>query len=209
MRLLPAVLSFSLFLATAVRAEPPAPFKELPGSHALISQLRAGGFVLYLRHGQTDSSRPDVFPLTDPGDCSKQRPLTEAGRRQARLLGEMLRRGAIPIEEVHASPLCRTRETARLAFGEFAVNERLMTTTNLTTEEKEPYLKELKRLLSQPVRGKGNRVIVSHAPNLADLIGYFPNPEATMVVFQPMGNTGFNYLATIPPTAWPGLLNLK
>lgn len=199
-----AITLLSLAIALPAYAEPPQ-FTELPGTHSLISQLRAGGFVLFMRHGPTDSSKPDQFPLADPTDCSKQRPLIEEGRQVARFVGEALRRGRIPVDEVYAGPLCRTRETALAAFGTFKVVQKLMTTTNLTTEEKGPYLDELRRLLAAPVP-KGNRVIVTHAPNLADLIGYFPGPEGVVVVFQPMGNGRFNYLATIPPAAWPKLI---
>ncbi len=200
-----AITLLSLAIALPVYAEEHHKFTELPGTRALISQLRAGGFVLFMRHGSTDSSKPDQFPLTDLNDCSKQRPLIEEGRQVARFLGETLRRGRIPVDEVYAGPLCRTKETALAAFGNFKVNQKLMTTTNLTTEEKGPYLDELKRLLSSPV-AKGNRVLVTHAPNLADLIGYFPGPEGVIVVFQPMDNGRFNYLATIPPAAWAKLI---
>ena len=58
----------------------------------------------------TDSTR-------DLRDCSRQRNLTAKGRREARSIGSALRRLDIPVGEAPASPYCRTRQTARLAFG--------------------------------------------------------------------------------------------
>lgn len=55
--------------------------------------------------------------MTSYEDCATQRNLTDKGRDEARRLGEHVRRLGIPIGPVHASPFCRTMETARLAFG--------------------------------------------------------------------------------------------
>src|SRR5437763_387827 len=83
---------------------------------ALVQKLRQGGYVLYLRHASTDFSQNDAR-MTSYEDCTNQRNLTDKGRAEARALGEQLRRLAIPIGPVYASPFCRTMETARLAFG--------------------------------------------------------------------------------------------
>src|SRR5262249_19142947 len=50
-------------------------------------------------------------------DCAHQRNLTDRGREHARAIGLAIHDLAIPIGSVRASPLCRTVETARLAFG--------------------------------------------------------------------------------------------
>jgi hypothetical protein len=51
-----------------------------------------------------------------------------------------------------------------------------------------------------------NRVLVAHAPNMADLMGYFVKPEGTLVVLRPLGHEKFEYVASIPPTLWASLL---
>ncbi|WP_198509208.1 hypothetical protein [Acidovorax sp. 69] len=61
-------------------------------------------------------------------------------------------------------------------------------------------------LVSAPVAAGTNRVIVAHAPNMADLMGYFVKPEGTMVVLKPLGQSQFKYLGSIPPTHWNTLL---
>jgi hypothetical protein len=50
-------------------------------------------------------------------DCATQRNLSDAGRAQARRLGERLRAAAVPVDPVRSSRWCRCLETARLAFG--------------------------------------------------------------------------------------------
>lgn len=54
-----------------------------------------------------------------PGDPDELRTLTPAGREQARLLGERLRRDGVEPDAVLTSPLLRARETAvGLGLGE-------------------------------------------------------------------------------------------
>jgi phosphohistidine phosphatase SixA len=125
----------------------------------------------------------------------------------AKQVGEAIRRARIPVGEVHASPLCRTRETAQLAFGaKVKTNPLLMYTAHLTSAQKAPILAHTRALLSAPVAKGTNRVLVAHAPNMADLIGYFVKPEGTVVVLQPEGDNRFTYLASIHPDMWARLL---
>ena len=52
----------------------------------------------------------------------------------------------------------------------------------------------------------GLSLLLAHAPNLADLIGFFVKPEGTVVVFSQNGPDGYAYVASIPPTLWDELL---
>ena len=183
-------------------------FSEIPATAAQLELVRAGGFVLYLRHGYTDNSRPDRVPSVDLNDCSTQRPLTPAGLEVSTRVGEALRRARIPIGEVHVSPLCRAKESAAAVLGPerpYTVDNNLMYVANLTSEQKAPILTNTRRLLSAPVAPGTNRLLVAHGPNLMDLIGYFPK-EATLVIFRPRGAAGFDYVASIPFNLWPALL---
>lgn len=182
-------------------------FSEVPASKELLSRLRQGGYVLYLRHGDTDNTRADRYPAVDLADCSTQRPLSAAGRKIAAQVGAYLREARIPISDVSVSPLCRAKDTAAIAFPHLkpTVDNELMYTANLTDEQKKPIIANTRRLLSAPVAPGSNRLIIAHAPNLMDLIAYFPK-EATLVVFKPGGSAGFNYIASISPGLWPNLL---
>ena len=201
------VAAFWAVVTSGVLAADAGPFSAKPATAETIKQLRAGGYVLYMRHGPTDTSRPDRAPKVDLNDCSTQRPLTEAGRLVAKQVGEAIRRAGIPIGEVESSPMCRCKGTAEAAFGMgYEVNANLMYTSNLTSEEKVPRIANTRRLLSTPVPAGSNRVIVAHAPNLMDVIGYFPKPEVLVVVFRPLGEQGFEYIASIPPQQWSELV---
>lgn len=195
--------------AAVAQTKPPAAangrpdFVEKPVTQEVLQRLRRGGLVLYMRHGITDNSRADRTPQVDLNDCGTQRVLSDKGRALMREVGQAMRDARIPLNEVLVSPLCRTRESAQLAVGEnFKVVEALMYTANMTSEEKQPRLMELRRLLSAPVTKGGNRLLVAHAPNLDDLIGFFVRPEGTVVVFEQSGAAGFQYLASIHPQDW-------
>ena len=61
-----------------------------------------------------------------PGEPDELRPLTSAGREQARTLGRRLREQGIDLAAVVSSPLLRARETAAaLGLGDPDVDERL------------------------------------------------------------------------------------
>ncbi len=214
-RLLPILLtSCALLLTGAAIAQsnttPEASFQEKIADHELLKRMQRGGFVLYMRHGTTDNSRADRVPKVDLNDCSTQRILNEDGRQVAVAIGKAFQKAYIPVSEIFHSPLCRTTETVKLAFpgfkGPIKVDNDLMYTANLTTEEKKPVLAATRRLVSTLVPPGTNRLIVAHAPNMADLMGYFVKPEGTVVVLRPLGAEKFEYLASIPPSLWPQLL---
>ena len=77
--------------------------------------LREPGSVVVVRH----SYAPGTFDPPDArlDDCSTQRNLDDAGRAQARRMGEAFRARGITVGQVLSSPRCRCLDTARLAFG--------------------------------------------------------------------------------------------
>lgn len=194
---------------TTVQAQASA-FKEKPADATLLAQLRGGGFVLYMRHATSDGSRADRAPMVDLNDCNTQRILSDEGRQLATVIGRNITRARVPVGEVVHSPFCRTRETAQLAFAgrlHLLRSEPLLAySAYLTTEEKKPLLAGLHALLAAPVAPGTNRVIIAHAPNMADLIGYFVKPEGTIAVFRPLPGSQFEYLGSIPPSLWGSLL---
>ncbi len=77
--------------------------------------LRLPGSVVVLRHAYA----PGTFDRPDArlDDCSTQRNLDEAGRAQARRVGEAFREHGVTVGTVLSSPRCRCLDTGRLAFG--------------------------------------------------------------------------------------------
>lgn len=206
-----AVMLAALHPVAVIAADPmaisPARFEEVPATPEIIKQIRAGGYVLYLRHGTTDNTRPDRYPAVDLNDCNTQRPLTDEGRKLAAYVGDSIRKARIPVGKIRISPLCRVKETAAIAFPGQAtsIEHELMYTANLTSEQKAPILAKTRHLLSMVGDPGKNNLIIAHAPNLMDLIGYFPK-EGTLVVFLPKGEAGFVYVASISPAQWSDLL---
>lgn len=210
--LLTGLIALALLWAagTAHSADPEPAFAEKMASPDLIKDLRKGGFVLYMRHGTTDNSRADRVPTVDLNDCSTQRVLNDEGRKLASMVGQAIIKAKIPVGDIHHSPMCRARESAELAFTalrkQLKSEPNLAYTANLTSEEKKPVLAATRALVSAPVAAGSNRVLVAHAPNMADLMGYFVKPEGTVVVIRPLGDGRFEYIASIPPALWAQLL---
>jgi len=90
------------------------------GPGGFWSLLRQGGYVVLMRHAQTEPGvgDPPGFTL---GRCETQRNLSAAGRAQAGRVGEAFRREDIAIASVRSSAWCRCADTARLAFGRYTV----------------------------------------------------------------------------------------
>ncbi|MCL5043418.1 MAG: histidine phosphatase family protein [Gammaproteobacteria bacterium] len=197
-----------LLLAAQVRSfAAPEMFAEVLASAEHIEQLRAGGLVLYLRHGATDVNYPDRIPV-DIHDCSTQRPLSAQGREQLGDVAAYWARLDIPLEQVISSPFCRARETAHQVFPDrvVSVDEALLYTAAMPSAEKRPAVERTVYWLSKPLNAGSNRVVVAHGPNIAELMDYLPT-EASITLFRPLGvEQGFAYVASIPAWHWPELL---
>jgi phosphohistidine phosphatase SixA len=173
---------------------------------SVVEKLQKGGYVLFLRHFQTNPDQGDTDPY-HPENISAQRQLTDTGRAQATAVGQAFRALGIPIGTVVCSPFQRARESAELiAAGEPTTNMDVSESRWVKTpEEKQRRAEALRRLLStQPAPGKNN-LIVSHSPNLQDAAGDGVTDvgEGEVLVFQPTGDGQFRLIARIyPPSTW-------
>ncbi len=195
--------------ADTVAIPPKATFTPVPATAQHVTLLRAGGLVIYMRHGATDARYPDLIPV-QLNDCGSQRPLTDAGRLQLDQVGRQFARLGVPYERVISSPFCRAVESARRVFQRpVDVDAALRYTAAMPEAEKAPAVERTRHWLSLPVEpASTNRVIVAHGPNIAELMDYLPG-EGAMILFRPLGpERGFEYLATITPDHWPTLLRM-
>ena len=103
---------------------------------ATWERLRKGAYVLLMRHASTEPGLGDPKGMRI-GDCSTQRNLSEAGRDEARRIGERFKRERVRIHKVYTSPWCRCRETAMLAFGKAEDWEPLSSFFDLPHREQE------------------------------------------------------------------------
>lgn len=177
-------------------ADPPfiVPAHEIKGI-ALVKALRAGGFVLYMRH---------AFAGSPKAPCLAESVLTEEGEAQARQVGAALRELKIPIAVIRASETCRAKDTARLlglgvVTTDANLNPAVMRSPVANDAERFRYL------LETPPPGS-NTLLVSHVQGAQKLEDRILIELAEVVVYQAHGNTKAEPLARIPLSAWAGLI---
>ena len=172
---------------------------ELSGK-AMLEALKGGGYVVYLRHDQTDTSRSDTDPI-ELNDCAKQRPLSDAGRTHARMIGLAFKSSGVLVDQVLASPICRAAETASLAFPDIAPTtpRALVYTLALPKEDLGVVAGELRKMLATPPQAGTNTVLVGHTTNLKEAAGLWPKFEGGAMVFRPDGQGAFVLAGSIDP----------
>lgn len=209
--------SLALFTASAVaqsvpdpdvaQMPPPAPRSSEPARKLspaqVLAELRRGGYVLYFRHASTDFAQNDSQSRSSE-DCARQRNLTDAGRTEARAIGAAAGELKLPIAKVLASPLCRTMETARLAFG---VAEPVPEMRGAAVPPADPRrYTALKKVFATPVERGANLVVVSHGNPFYGVAGppYLAEGECALV--RGLGNEQFEIIARIRVADWPALV---
>jgi virginiamycin B lyase len=167
-----------------------------------VADLRRGGHVIAFRHAATDFSMADE--ARDYADCAGQRNLSAAGRGQARAIGRAFRALRIPVAGVLASPYCRTRDTARLAFGRATLSADLLSDQGALHGERDLAARLRARLRRRPAAGT-NTVLVSH--NFAiDAAAGVDVAEGEAAVFRPDGSRrGFRLVRTVTAARWTAL----
>lgn len=167
----------------------------------LARELQRGGLVLALRHAATDFSRPDQDPV-DLSDCRTQRNLSKQGRADARTIGMGVRRLRLRIGAVLTSSFCRTRETARIAFGRGAVSPALLNTVNSVHDARwRKQIRDTRRLLGTKPSAGRLTVLVTHGSVVGDATGQTLE-EGETLVFRPRGKSRFTLVGRILPREW-------
>ncbi|MFT5397018.1 MAG: phosphohistidine phosphatase SixA [Gammaproteobacteria bacterium] len=203
------ILVISLFFLYTSNVNAEAKFSDIQTPSVLIEALKAGGYIIYMRHGLTKKKEnlDTLFPLrsrVDLSRCETQRNLSEAGKSQIQQLGMAIRLSNIPIGKVKSSPYCRTKDSAQAVFGEFEVDEKLKFSITMHSKEAKlvgQYLLD-SMLASNDVRA--NTVYVGHTANLKDGLGVWPKPEGAMAIFKKQGNK-IIFKGMISPDDWPKL----
>ncbi|HZY17391.1 MAG TPA: histidine phosphatase family protein [Ramlibacter sp.] len=173
----------------------PAPGETI-APRLLAAALRRGGWVVYIRHTATDFSRNDSG-MAGYDDCAHQRLLSEAGRAQARAIGQRIRDLRLPVTEVLASPYCRTMDTARLIFGQ-------ATPRDVIRERAGDDYPGLKQLLAAPVAPGAIRWVVGHGTPFRAVAGAPHLAEGEAAVLRPQGRR-WSVVARIRLEDWADL----
>jgi phosphohistidine phosphatase SixA len=188
------VLALTLALQHPFQHSPPQQDGLVPADSA-FKLMKNGGYTMIWRHAETDYSKSDV-----PGsnDRAQQRNLSPRGETDAKAIGAMFQKLGVRFGEVRSSQLWRTRETARLAFG----NDRVTVDTLLRTLQ--PTREQKQLIATRPARGT-NRVLVTHHFVIEQNVkGIRPGMigEGEAVVLQPVGGDDFQLLSIIKLKDW-------
>jgi phosphohistidine phosphatase SixA len=184
------LLAATLIVPVVTRAQ------ESPDTaHRLVDSLKTGGYVIVFRHAHTDRSKMEQHGWS-LADRSTQRNLSDRGAEESVTIGRAFKALGIPIGEVLASPMFRTKETAEHAFG------RADTTELLREKRSDP---ASRALLTRPVPAGSNRVLVTHNAyfhTFFETAGFMQNGEGDAVIVRPLGDEGFQVLGRIRIADW-------
>ena len=194
-----AFLVLSSALHAQERSAAPDPAHDLAGE-ALVRALRAGGLTLYFRHTATDFSQNDANMGTYE-DCAKQRNLSETGRGQAREVRRAIEKLRLPVDEVLASPFCRTMETGRLMFGRATPSSHVR---GWEGPRGTPDYSRLEKILATPPRAGTLRAIAGHGNPFRAIAGPPHLEEGEAAVVRGLGDR-WVVVARIRVKDWPTL----
>ncbi|GIZ51589.1 histidine phosphatase family protein [Noviherbaspirillum aridicola] len=169
-------------------------------SEALWRRLAEGGHVILIRHAVTEPGIGDP-PGFRVDDCATQRNLSDAGRNDARRMGEAFRSRGIPVGDVRSSRWCRCLETARLAFGRVVPDPML---DSMFREDERAGAKKVSAVREAIARrtGRGNLVLVTHSQNIIALTGESVRSGEMVVVQTDPNNASLRVVGLLPPESF-------
>ena len=185
-------------LLALVATLPCLAFTALPATAAdAWPDLTQPGAIVLFRHATAPGvGDPANFKLND---CSTQRNLDDRGRAEARKLGEQFRSRKVKVDAVLTSQWCRTRDTAKLAFGEGVVKDEPAFNSSFRTSAEigDAQTAQARAILSR-WRGPGTLVVVTHQVNITALTGVNP-ASAEGVVVRPAADGSLKVLGSVTP----------
>lgn len=146
---------------------------------ALWRQLAAEpDLVVLMRHTQPAGGQPTAWDAS--GHCAGESMLTDVGKAHARKIGEeFARRGIRPV--VISSPMCRCRDTARIAFGRSPLTDPALREIASADPQTATVFERTAQALIASQRGAVPVVFVSHRPNI-DLLSLELISEGELLV---------------------------
>jgi phosphohistidine phosphatase SixA len=173
----------------------------------LVAALRAGGYVILMRHASSPGHPPDA-QRADAENVQHERQLDALGRSSAQAMGEALRRLQIPIGAVLSSPTYRALETVQLAkLGQPITFMELGDGGQGGTGEDSERAKWLKARTATPPAAHENTVIVTHFSNIIEA---YPGraddlAEGEALILHPDGKGGASVVARVKIDDWASL----
>ena len=175
-----------------------------------VARLAEGGYVLYMRHGKTDSTFQDK--LDKPTwwkscDTRVHRPLSDEGRAQMMGMGNQIRELRIPVASVVTSEYCRAVDSGLLLQLVPIVQD-----PALNYVDAQRYLKHtdlriaagMRALFSQRPPPGRNIILVAHVHGFNPALdaSFSQLAEAETVVIKPRGEGNFDIVGRITVDRW-------
>lgn len=176
----------------------------------LVAALRAGGYVILMRHASSPGQPPDTAHA-DAENIREERQLDELGRSSAQAMGEALRRLRIPIGTVLSSPTYRALETVKLAqLGQPIVFAELGDSGQGGTGPDSERARWLKAEIAMPPGAERNTVIVTHYPNIIDVCPGRADglAEGEALILYPDGKGSADLVARVKIDDWSRLASV-
>jgi len=189
----------------------------------LLRELMRGGYVLYFRHAARESDySAGIFALESLMSVTQKEIrhptsryavcLNEKGKVQSWLINELFRELKIPVGKVVSSPICRSMETAQLAFGKIdELHPALVHPPLQLPEQKEEFKnKKLKLLATLPAPGT-NTVVVAHGGGTLEQTGisYSKFNQSDTIIMKSLGENKVEFIAKMTLLDWANLLERK
>ena len=130
-----------------------------------------GGYILHFRHAQRekwiDVTAFDAYELAkgiqaENSSFSRATCLTDQGKEEAKLIGQVFAMTGVKISEVISSPSCRARQTALLAFNRIdRISNSLLHRTAMVPEQHDEFAVALRNLILDLEVKDGENIILS------------------------------------------------
>jgi phosphohistidine phosphatase SixA len=177
-RRLPALTRAAFVAVLAAVAGLAPPHAASASDDAAWRALREGAIAVFRHANAPGGGDPPGMRLND---CTTQRNLDEAGRAQARRIGEAFRSRGVTVGKVATSAWCRTVETAAIAFpGQGQVEPAF--NSFFDDRERGPAQTAAALAVLSAWRGPGAMVVTTHQVNITALTGVFPASGEGVVV---------------------------
>jgi phosphohistidine phosphatase SixA len=175
------------------------------GDANIVKALRAGGFVIVVRHGATFPDQADTDPLNFD-NIAAQRNLNNKGKALAKAFGDAIRQAGVSVGKVYTSKYNRAYETAVIAG--FKDIEKTADITEggivVSPSENSRRVDAFHKLLGTAPTPGTNTILITHKPNIVDALGkeWFDVREGEATIFRPE-NGSYKLIARVQMEDWP------
>jgi broad specificity phosphatase PhoE len=200
-------VSFGLFTTLGTAVAGPA----TEANKDIAQMLRAGGFIIVVRHGATFPDRADTDPLNFD-NVAAQRNLNDKGKVLAKAFGDAVRRVGIPVSKVYTSKYNRAYETAVIAGLKDIEKTADLIEGGLVVSpnENNRRIEAFHKMLGTAPQPGTNTILITHKPNIVDALGkdWFDVKEGEASIFRPE-NGSYKLIARVQMEEWPHITSAR